>query len=154
MLAIRRRSSYSPFTLVLVASGNTFPELNLGGCPELRVIEVRIETSSCAFNTLVSWLTNVLGTVTSLVFSKFILSLDDAMLNLHAPQVTRPTTCALDWWVARLFNQSRMLLIIKGSLSRDWLNVLRYCFPLSTGAGAIRFEFPDPVTIRPCEQGR
>ena len=140
--------------LALVASQNFFPELNLGGCPELRVFEVRIEASSCTFWNLVGWLTRVLDTVTSRVFSRFFLSLDDTMLNLHVFEVTPETTSALDELLARLSYRSGMRFIIKGKLSLVWRQVLGHCFPHCTGAGALRFDFPDPDTVPLCGQGR
>jgi len=149
----RWRFLCSPFVFFLVALGNTFLELNLEACPKLRVFEARIETSEYAFGNLINWLADVLSTVTSPVFSKFILSLHETMLEQHVLQITPVTADALDRWVSRVAPQSGVRFIIKGDLPEVWRQVLVYCFPSSTGVGAIRFDFADPDTVPRCGRG-
>ena len=149
----RWRFSYSRFVLVLVTLESTFLELNLEACPKLRVFEARIETSEYAFGNLINWLANVLGTVTSPVFSKFILSLHQTMLEQHVFQITPTTAGPLDRWVFHVAIQSGTRFIIKGDLPLVWRQVMVHCFPFSTSVGAIRFDFPDPDTAPRCGRG-
>lgn len=135
---------------------DTFLELNLGACPKLRVFEARIETSSYAFENLMSWLARVLSTVTSPVFSRLILSLAETTLEPHALQVTRETTGiqVLDQRVSWLSSRSRLRFIIKSDLPPLWRQLLEHWFPCSTGAGAIRFVYADSGTVPQCGRGR
>ena len=137
--------------LVPIALENIFLELDLEACPQLRVFEARIETSDYAFENLMNWLAKVLSTVTSPVFSRFILSLHETMLEHHALYITPVTTDALDRWVSRVASQSGMRFIIKGDLPLIWRQVLVYCFPSCTSV--IRFDFPDPDTVPRCGRG-
>ena len=101
-----------------------------------------------------NWLAKVLSTVTSPVFSKFILSLDNTTLESHAFQVNRATTDVLDRWVSWLSPRSGMRFIIKGNLPLVWRQVLVYCFPSAMEVGAVRFDFADPGTVPQCGRGR
>ena len=130
--------SYGVHHLVLIVLESTFLELDLRTCQKLRVFEARIETSSHTFSSLISWLTEVLSTITSPVFSKFILSLDDTTLEPHVLRINDATTRILDQWVSC---RPGMRFIIKGHSSLNWRQLLALCFPSSTAAGA--FDFAD-----------
>ena len=100
-----------------------------------------------------NWLAKILSTITSPVFSEFVLSLHETILEQHVRHITPVTTDALDRWVSWVALRSGMRFIIKGDLPLIWRQVLVYCFPSSTSVGAIRFDFPDPDTAPRCGRG-
>lgn len=130
-------------TLVPIALESTFLKLDLGTCRKLRVFEVRVETSPHTFVSLVNWLAGVLSTITSPVFSRFILSLDETTLEPHISQINDATTLPLDQRVSWLSYRSGMRFIIKGHLSLVWRQLLQLHFPSSTRVCAIRFDLAD-----------
>ena len=154
-LVTQCRFSRSPLILALVAlARGTFLEFDLGTCQGFRVFEARIENPSYTFDNLISWLTRVLGTITSPVFSKFILSLDQTTLEPHVLQINPPTTDILDQLLSWLTLRLGMRFIIKGEISLVWRQLLLLCFPSSTAVGGIMFDHADSGATLQCSRTR
>lgn len=129
---------------------STLLEFNFKTCSNLRIFETRIDNPSYTLDDLLFWLVKILSTIRSPVFSKFILSLNKAILEPHVHLLEPAKTDLLDRWVSSLSSRSGMRFIIKGDLPLHWRQLLVFCLPSSANASAIRFDFPDPNAAPQC----
>ena len=123
---------------------STFLEFDFKACSNLCILEVRIDNLSLTLDNLLVWLVEVLSTIDSSVFSKFILSLDQTVLAPHVHLLEPAKTELLDRRMSLLSRRSGAHFIIKGDLPLSWRQLLMLCFPSCENTSTVRFDFKDP----------
>lgn len=126
---------------------------DLSACSRLQIFELRLQLSSYAFRDLVFWLASVINTITSPVFSKFVLV---ANIANYQSLFRRRVDGKSAWDVAdqallRLSQRTGMKMIVRRKVLHDvFCNALRNAFPLMVSAGAFEFEANDLLPCSHC----
>ena len=122
---------------------------DLSTCSHLRIFELRLECLSYAFRDPVSWLASIIGTITSPVFSRFVLEANSAKVHQIFRRIDGENVWELvDQALLRLSQQTGAKMIARGRvLHGPFCNVMEAAFPLMVSAGAFEFE---PNNSSPC----
>lgn len=127
---------------------------DLSDCFHLRVFEFRFEFSTYIFHDLVLWFASVIDTITSPVFSRFILVADSANFNQLFRKIDAYGKSGwefADQALLRLSQRTGMKMVVKRRvLHETFRNVMRGTFPLMVSAGAFEFEYNDSPSCIDC----
>jgi len=116
---------------------------NLSTCSHLRIFEFCLEISSYVFRDLGLWLASVIGTITSPVFSGFVLVANRTDFHQLFRRIDGKSAWELaDQALLRLSQQTGMNMVVRGRvLHVTFRNVtVEDAFPLMVSAGAFEFE--------------
>ena len=119
------------------------PRFDLSACSHLRIFELRLGFSPCHFRDLASWLAAIIGTITSPVLSRFILTVDITNYErLFRTTGGENAWEAVDESLLRLSQRTEMKMVVRRTAPYvTFRDVMEGAFPLMVSAGAIEFEF-------------
>jgi len=122
---------------------------DLSACSHLRIFELRLQLSSYVFRDLVFWLASVISTITSPVFSRFVLVTNSVNFRSLFRRIDGKSAWDLaDQALLRLSQKTGMKMIVRRKvLHDDFCSSLKDAFPLMVSAGAFEFE---PNDLPPC----
>lgn len=122
---------------------------DLSACSQLRTFELRLQLSSYVFRDLVFWLASVINTITSPVFSRFVLVTNSVNFRSLFRRIDGKSAWDLaDQALLRLSQRTGMKMIVRRKVLHDnFCSSLKDAFPLMVSAGAFEFE---PNDLPPC----
>ena len=127
-------------------------KFDLSACSLLRVFELRFERFTYVFRDLVLWLASVANTITTPVFSRFVLVANSGnplllFQNFDDKNVWDPADQAL----LRLSQRTGMKMVVKRRfINEPFRNVMEGAFPLMVSAGVFEFETNDMPLCSRC----
>lgn len=125
---------------------------DLSACSHLQIFELRLERITYFFRDLVLWLASVVNTITSPVFSRFVLVADSGNPHpLFRKFDERSAWDPADQAFLCLSQRVEMKMVVKRRvLSEPFRDVMEGAFPLMASAGLLEFETNDSPLCSRC----